>query len=107
MTSFTPSFQLIADYLTNHGYQVDSLDIGENFMGFVSISSLNDKGRLVLNSKSPTYPFATISARRIYKNKALAYAFVSSLGIATPSTLVVDAYNSDLDIFLNTHKKLI
>jgi len=107
MTSTTPSFQLLINYLETHGYQVKSLDIDDIFNGYVTISSLTTDGRLLLNSKSPTYPFATTSARRVFKNKAMAYAYIGSFNVATPSTMVVESYSSDLDSFLDTHGLVI
>lgn len=107
MTSLTPSFQLLINYLEQHEYQVKFLNLDEAYKGFLSIQSSTRSGRLIINSKSPTYPFATTSARRILRNKALSYALAKSFDIATPSTLVVTNYSQDLDSFLDTHGMVI
>ena len=107
MTSLTPSFQLIADYLNQHDYQIDFLDLNEQYTGFISIHSSTKSGRLIINSKSPTYPFATVSARRILRNKALSYALAESFDIATPSTIITTAYTNELELFLSTHGMVI
>jgi D-alanine-D-alanine ligase-like ATP-grasp enzyme len=98
---------LIANYLNQHDYQIDFLNLDEHYTGFVSINSSTKKGRLVINSKSPTYPFATVSARRILRNKALSYALAESFDIATPSTIITTTYTDELELFLSTHGMVI
>lgn len=107
MTLFTPSFQLIVDYLNKFDYQVEKLDIGAENHSLVSISSLTKNGHIIVSSKAPTYPFATSSARRIFNDKTLSYAFVKSLNLSIPQMITVDRYNSELDAFLDTHNMVI
>lgn len=107
MTSLTPSFQLLVNYLEQHEYQIKFLNLDEAYRGFLSIESSTRSGRLIINSKSPTYPFATTSARRILRNKALSYALAESFDIATPNTVVVADYSQELNSFLKTHGMVI
>jgi D-alanine-D-alanine ligase-like ATP-grasp enzyme len=107
MTPFTESFKLLVDYLEQNQYRVSSLKLTDKYDSFVAIDSTTKSGRLIINSKSPTYPFVTTSSRRILRNKSLSYALAESFDITIPSTIVAMNYSKELELFLETHQRLI
>lgn len=104
------SMTLIQKYLTEHGYTLTPLTLGQSpHSAFILIKS--PSGRfLTLSVSGLIYPFAASSAKEIIDNKIKSYDFAQSLGITIPDTLRTTAHEYNVDDIkgmLQKHPQLI
>lgn len=93
------------------GFVFDELELGTPARSYTRVTSKKGNS-LVISTSSPLYPFATASARTVYKDKMKLYDLAAMLDLRIPQTLAIgsnEATNKkeEIEDFLNAYPTLI
>lgn len=87
---------IMATSLAELGYELETLQLGENGKPFFHITAPRGEGQLLISKESPLYPFATASARLICNHKLMAYDLATYAGVRIPDTVYIKKSDTQL-----------
>lgn len=93
------------------GFRFEELQLGTPARSYTRITS--QKGNsIVISTSSPLYPFATASARTVYKDKLKLYDLAALLDLQVPRTMVLESSDiyvrkAEVENFLSRYTNVI
>lgn len=105
-TSYRSRFML-QRRLAERGYACDEFILDDK--GFMKFTAPADKGGKVWLTRAVriSYPFVSVAAEYIAKNKQLAYTFADKLGVRIPATLHIPADQDKLEAIFEQYEKVV
>lgn len=109
--SANESIDILKQKMEPRGFSFELIQLGMPARSYTRIHSPGGN-TIIVSSSSPLYPFATSSARTIYRDKRRLYDLAQLLGLQIPATLTIQAGDflqryDELKQFLDHHGTVI